>query len=155
MRMNWKHSSRPSAAAGLTLIEVMAALAILGTILAGVILAKARHTRQIAETEARRAAVEAADRLLTDWWDAEGTVPAGARGSVRGQAGAAGHRFAWRTRRVPGTALPAWEGRVVRLELRRAGEAGDQDASGVGEPLVTVEVVVRAEAGDAAGGEGS
>ena len=80
---------------GLTLIEVVAAIAILGTLLVGVVLAKSRHTRQLQLARAQTYAIEATDALITDWWTNADGPPIDQRGAVPGEEG-----LVWRTRLV-------------------------------------------------------
>lgn len=50
-----------------TLVEVIASLALLGTLLVGILVAQRRHAEQINGAHARLTAVEAADKLLAQW----------------------------------------------------------------------------------------
>jgi prepilin-type N-terminal cleavage/methylation domain-containing protein len=59
---------------GFTLLEVLAALAILATLLVGVMRAKGKAIRQQALAERRLEAVAAADELLSRWWE-NGALP--------------------------------------------------------------------------------
>ena len=119
---------RCSRQAGLTLIEVLAAIAILGTILVGIVVAKARHTRQIALTARRNVAVRAADEMITRWWASKEGIPIGQSGTV-----AADETLSWETRQVANPAIEALGTHVVRLEIHDKG-ATDQ-------PLVVVELL--------------
>jgi len=101
---------------GFTLIEVVAGLAILGSVLAGVTLAHARHTRQRAEAQRRLIAVAAAHSLLTEWWQEDvDPLPQNDNGPITGLAQHTG--LSWRTSQIDGpTDHPA--GIVtIRLEL--------------------------------------
>ncbi len=129
--------SRFSRPAGLTLIEVVAAIAILGTILVGVVLAKARHTRQLALTARREVAVRLADELLSQWWTGGDGVPVGVSGED------ANASLAWRTRRVPNPPIERLGARVVRLEVRDI--LGGPEAEGLDDAdrmLVDVDLVL-------------
>lgn len=72
---------RRSTASGLTLVEVVVSLALLGGTLAGLCLAHSRALRQIAESDRSRRAATLAEQLIRHWridpqmpWqDAEGT----------------------------------------------------------------------------------
>ena len=77
----------------MTLIEVMAALAILGSLLVGILLAKNRLSQQSALASRRLDAVAAADGLLTSWRHSEEGIPREASGEVPGYNG-----FAWETK---------------------------------------------------------
>jgi len=104
--------SRCSRAAGLTLIEVVAAIAILGTILVGIVLAKSRNTRQLAEARRTAEVVRHADALLADWWADEAGVPPDAAGVID-----ADPTLAWRTRLVANPPIEQLGARVVRVEV--------------------------------------
>jgi len=124
MRTNWTNCSRRS---GLTLLEVLAAVAILGTILVGVVMAKSRHTRQLAATGRLDAAVRAADELIAAWWASPNGVPV----DQSGELGTEGS-LTWRTRVVANKEIEALGARVVRVEVRpraiAAWEATDRSA---------------------------
>jgi hypothetical protein len=53
---------------GLTLIEVLAALALVGTLLVSVIMARAQHVRQLARAQRTLQVTAAVDNLLAGWW---------------------------------------------------------------------------------------
>lgn len=53
---------------GLSLIEVVAALTLVGTLLVGIVMARARHTHQAALAERKLLAVQAVDELLLRWY---------------------------------------------------------------------------------------
>lgn len=123
--------------AGLTLIEVTAALAILGTLLVGVVVAKARHTRQLHDARRMEAVVKAADELIAGWWISPDGVPEEAAGSMPGDAA-----LSWTTRIVENAELQEIGVRVVRLELRAAPSIrrGDDQAD---EPILAVDLPLR------------
>jgi len=134
MKSNCTTCSRRSRRVGLTLIEVVAAIVILGTILVGVVLARSRHTRQIRLAGRKAAAVQLADRLLTDWWTDPNGVPVGRSGSV-GENGT----FVWETRELPRRDSRALGGRVVELTVRNAEV---NSAFPTAEPLTRVQLVL-------------
>lgn len=69
----------------LTLLEVVAALALLATLLASVLAAQNRLAAQTRRAEARLTAIDAADRLLAEWTATTPmTIPA-ARGEIPGR----------------------------------------------------------------------
>lgn len=139
MAGRWTSCSRRCGAAGLTLIEVVAAIAILGTVLVGIVLAQSRHTRQIARAAQVDAAMEAADRQLEDWWASGGGVPIDDRGEVEGAP------LRWISRVVPNQALERLDARVVRVEFYEtgalAGNAGDRGAA-ADKPLLMIDLVL-------------
>ncbi len=114
----------------MTLVEVLAGLALLATLLVGVFITKGRAARQWSVAGERLRAVEAADALLSAWWHGPGELPRFAEGAVPGEAG-----LWWRTRAVRSQGVEALGAQVVRLEIvaRRESQA---------RPLVSVDVVV-------------
>ena len=135
-----KNSSRQWSRAGLTLIEVVAAVAILGTILVGVVLAKSRHTHQLALAERKMAAVRAADELIAGWWTGSG-VPIGGSGMVEGY-----EALFWQTRVVPNEAVGKLGASVLRVELFESG-ASEAARGNADDTLVTVDLVLPAPSG--------
>jgi type II secretory pathway pseudopilin PulG len=79
----------------MTLIEVVGGLALLGTLLVAVLLAKAKFTRQAATADRKLQAVAAADELLTVWRQDPNALPRDGSGSVAGD-----RQLSWRTRTV-------------------------------------------------------
>ena len=66
----------------MTLIEVVGGLALLGTLLVAVLLAKAKYTRQAATADRKLQAVAAADELLTAWRQDPNALPRDGSGPV-------------------------------------------------------------------------
>ena len=97
---------------GLTLVEVVAGLALLSALLVTVLTAKSRATRQLASANRRLEAVAAADRLLVGWWQDRAHFPRQSSGRVPGDAG-----FAWRTSPVRNDAVNALAASVIRVEV--------------------------------------
>jgi Tfp pilus assembly protein PilV len=141
--LNVKHPARSAKRplSGLTLLEVVAAIAILGTVLVGLVLAKARHVRQLAEARRLSAAVRAADSLLADWW----TRPEGVPDNESGPVGTDGS-LVYATREVPSAAVERLTCRVVRVEIRQAATQVP-GAETPDEPLVAVELVLPSREG--------
>ena len=96
-------------------------------------MAKSRHSRQIALTQRKLAAVQAADDLLTSWWTRTEGIPLDDSGAIAGDAS-----LAWRTRPVANPQVEALGGRVVRIEV--------VDRADGGQVLVSIECVLPAEA---------
>ena len=118
MKMTFENSSR-TCPPGLTLVEVLAALVIMGTILTGLVMAKSHHTRQLAIAREQQAATHVLDSLLSQWWSSPQGVPINQRGSIEKDG-----RWTWESRTVPNSAIQETGARVVRVELRpAAGEA--------------------------------
>ena len=136
--------------AGLTLIEVVAGLALLATLLVAVLTTKAKLTRQWASAQQRLRAAGAADALLAEWWRDVKTFPRQASGTVSGEP-----RLAWRTQAVPNDAVNRLGASVVQLDV--IDDGGGRTA---GEVLASVEVVLddeprqrpEAATGDGTGG---
>ena len=84
MKMKFTTSLPPSARPGLTLVEVLAALVLLGTILTGLVMAKSHHTRQLARTAERQTGIRLADQLITRWWTSPQGIPVDQRGAIDG-----------------------------------------------------------------------
>lgn len=117
-----------------------------------VLTTKAKLTRQWSHAQQRLRATEAADALLTAWWQEPETFPREAGGLVRGEPG-----LRWRTTVVPNGPINRLNATVVRLEVFGAVGAARGD-----DVLARVEVVLnddrfdkpapRAAADEAAGG---
>ena len=83
----WTISSGRSS--GLTLVEVLAGLALMGTLLVGLITARSRLVLQAQRAEQKIELTERAESLLSEWWqnpagfpiDAEGTLTASGDGA--------------------------------------------------------------------------
>src|SRR5947209_13143962 len=81
----------------MTLIEVIAGLVILGTILASLAIARGRFARQWSAADRKLAAVRALDALVADWMNVPGSsVPLNRQAAVPDAP-----KFIWRTRPIP------------------------------------------------------
>src|SRR4051812_50208316 len=87
---------------GLTLVEVVAGLARLSTLLVAVLTTKARVTRQWSHAQRKLQAVATADRLLAEWWPRRDEFPRQSSGRVAGDSG-----MRWRTTPVANQTLSA------------------------------------------------
>ena len=123
----------------MTLVEVIAGLALLAGVLGGILTAKARVDRQSRDAVRREQAIDAADAMLREGFVEPTKFPRFARGLVPGHP-----ELAWRTFPVRNLRAETLGGQVVRLEIA-SGPAGDRP------PLVAVEVVVPSEARHDAG----
>jgi hypothetical protein len=123
---------QPSRAAGVTLVETLAASALLGTLLVGILLADGRLRHQAANAERRVEACAIADELLRTWWRKPDEFPRRDEGEVDGKP-------AWRWRTAPLENHDATQlgGEVIRLEVITTVDG--RDAS-----LCEVEVVLPA-----------
>ena len=98
MNRTWTTYSRCSqrnARAGLTLIEVIAAIVILGVILTSISIARNRFVRQLTVSEQKRKVIAALDTTVSQWI-AESAIPINKRGALAGVA-----NCVWRTRALP------------------------------------------------------
>src|SRR5947208_15221341 len=96
----WPARPRPAARRAMTLVEVVAAPALLGTLLAAVLVVRVRYARQSAAADRRLRAVAAADALLAGWHRDPRSLPRSGAGPVAGDA-----PLAWRTAVVPHQAI--------------------------------------------------
>ncbi len=119
---------------GLTLIEVVASLAILGSLLVAILQARGRSIQQWSAANRRIEAVAVADALLSQWWQKPEALPHQGTGQIAGDS-----RLAWRTRLMEEKSLEEFGLEKVRLEIM------DQDAKEPNDPLVTVDLVLKHE----------
>src|SRR5438477_12326371 len=95
MRQPFKTFS-PGRARGVTLIEALAGLVILGTLLVSITIARGRFIRQRALAEQKIAAAAAVDRMVAKWMAGSGAaIPVSAQGPLDGLA-----NHTWRTRLI-------------------------------------------------------
>jgi len=116
---------------GLTLVEASLGLAILGTLLAAVVVGGARLTGARLRLEACRLA----DEMLSAWWAKREEFPRTGEGPVPGH-----ERWRWRTRLVEHPQAAALGAEVVALELF-VSEGGDE-AAGAAPPAARVELLL-------------
>ena len=122
-----------------TLVEVIASLMLLGTLLVGILTAHRRHVAQVRAADARLAAIAAADKLLQSWQADGSWGPASTSG------------------RFPGNGQLAWRWTVTaRPELRRINAGvGRLDVldgeSEVETPLLSIEILTNSIASTSQG----
>jgi len=99
---------------GLTLVEVLAGAALLGTLLVAILVARGRLTAQNRLADERIEACAVLDELVADWWDkrADEPIPRNAGGVVPGR-----NAWQWRTRIVADREANGLGGEIVRVEL--------------------------------------
>ena len=110
---------------GLTLIEVVASIALLSFVLVASLVGVQRHDRQLRMAKTKALATAGADQLLSSWRD-QGRFPAAQRGAFSRD----GHEFTWQTSVARVEALPLTK---LRLAVRLRG--GPQE-------LVAVEMLL-------------
>jgi prepilin-type N-terminal cleavage/methylation domain-containing protein len=109
---------------GMTLVEVVAGLALMATLMASLLSIKSRLIRDLAQSDRRHAALRDADQLLSTWWKTPATFPRGAVGSTP-------DGLSWRTQVIPNPQVQSAGAQVVRLEVYSSAE-----------PLAAVEIVL-------------
>jgi prepilin-type N-terminal cleavage/methylation domain-containing protein len=130
---------RKSSAAGFTLLEVVAGLTLLGVLAAATLVSLANYRKSLANSQAKQAALTAADDLLFGWFSAAGRVPAPAEGPVPNDA-----RFVWRTALIGRETVLGETVDKVRLELFLR---SDQSSASTAIPLASVEVIQKPSPG--------
>lgn len=125
----WTRCSPP---AGLTLIETVAGLALLGGVVVTLLYAQVRFTRNAEALATRRQAVEIAEELLASWWIHPETFPIDQKGIAPGRPA-----FQWRTTARPEAALEPLRSLPVRVQVLRGGVA-----------VLTLDVVVPRSTGE-------
>lgn len=113
---------------GFTLLEVIVALVLLGSVLVGSMLAFASHHEQIRRAEKRLEAVRIADRILAELALSPDGIPARSRGAVTEKP-----NWLWVTEPVAAATLADVPVLVVRFRIFESGVAPRE--------LVSVEVV--------------
>ena len=97
----------------MTLVEVLAGLVLLGTVLASLVVSRGRLLRQWADADHKLAASHAVDELMATWMSGPpNAVPVPGQGALVGA-----QNCMWRTHFVPNTAARDLQARVVRLEV--------------------------------------
>jgi hypothetical protein len=118
-----------------TLIEILAGLVILGTLLVSVAIARGRFLRQIAEADRRLVAVRAADALLATWMSGPPqNVPVGKQGILDPVLS-----LTWRTRAIRDPDASRLGAIIVRMEVFDASSSALKNA---GAPVFTVEFLL-------------
>jgi hypothetical protein len=118
----------------MTLIEVIAGLVILGTILASLAIARGRFARQWSAADRKLAAVRALDAVVADWMNVPGSsVPLNRQAAVPDAP-----KFIWRTRPIPDPAATKLSAVIVRVEIFDRADA-DRDSA---IPITAVDLLV-------------
>jgi hypothetical protein len=95
----------------MTLIEVLAGLVVLGTVLASVTIARGRFMQQTVVAQQKLLAVQAADELVSSWLSSPaGVVDVPAQGVLRDS-------LAWRARQVVSRDAEALGVRMIHVDV--------------------------------------
>ena len=98
---------------GLTLVEVIAGLALMASLLSTMVVAYSAHLRQHRNAQRKVLAVELLDRKLEEWRRTSQPIPVPAEGDFLDKP-----EFHWRSELVPNSTLHQFFGEVVRIEVR-------------------------------------
>lgn len=109
---------------GATLVEAVAAAALLGSLLVSILIGASRLQAQAARAERRIEACRVADRLLEGWWAKRDAFPREARGAVPGHDG-----WRWRVQVSENESARALGGEIVALEVFAPKASGDRAAT--------------------------
>ena len=125
---------RPKHRPAMTLVEVVAALVILGTILAALAVARGRFTRHWAEADRKLNVAKALDALILEWTDGPfATVPVNRQGRLPNT-----RTCIWRTRALRTADAAKLNAIIVRVEVF---DRGDEEKSN-GVPVVSLDLLV-------------
>jgi hypothetical protein len=123
----------------MTLIETLAGLVILGTLLASLVVARSRYLHQWTLAGRRQQAIAAADALMTDWWPMPTQFPRQGAGQI------ADKNLKWKMHVINDPDAQKLEVQVVRLEVfeQRPATTNQQDVADTASvPLIYVDVVL-------------
>ena len=104
----WRRCRRP----GLTLLECLVAMVILGVILSSTLMTRARYLHQAATAKRQAEAITAADALLVNWEQLPSGPPRQDEGAVEQSQG-----LLWRTHLVDNASVNGLGAQVLRLEI--------------------------------------
>ena len=102
---------------GLTLVEVIAGLALMASLLSTMVVAYSAHLRQHRTAQRKVQAVELLDKTLEEWRRIAQPIPVPSEGDFLGKP-----EFHWRTELVPNSTVQQFFGEVVRIEVREKQE---------------------------------
>lgn len=122
-----KRYSGSFASKGLTLIEVVASIALLGTLLVMLLQTHSKHVNQVTRSHQKSLAVERADQLMATWFSADEPFP---RNGVGGFVGSPNMFWTTTSRRV--VVGQNWVFDVITIRVFLENEA---------QPLLSLEVI--------------
>ncbi len=106
-------SSRYSKSKGLTLVEVIASLALLSTVLVTVLLSWSRNTAQLSTAHKQTRALELLDQQIAEWYGSADGIPLNEQGVFE-----ADSTFAWRTKLISAkSSNPDWKVATVQIAV--------------------------------------
>lgn len=120
-----------------TLIEVLAGLAILGSVTVVLLLARGRLLEQQVQAMHKLEGVKLADGLLADWHAQESGVPVDEAGQVTDFP-----RWSWKTQILDTETPERIHADVVQLQLFHQNETAYTTDASAGAPVVTVDILV-------------
>jgi len=119
----------------MTLVEVLAGTALLGTLLAGLLVSSSRLTALSRRSYEKEEACRAADDLLDGWWPKKEKIPRNQSGDVPNHPG-----WSWRTSVTRQIQVGTAKLDVLAVDVRPSGGTADANDSG----SVRVEVLLPA-----------
>jgi prepilin-type N-terminal cleavage/methylation domain-containing protein len=122
---------------GFTLVEVVAALVVLGVLLVMLLRANSQYTNQLSLAGERLVAAREADRLIAVWMEAEGPPASGQSGEFGGPP-----RLLWQTMTRVTPETQSLGARVVQLRVFSDHRKGDGGVGENREPVLTVDLLV-------------
>jgi len=126
---------------GTTLIEVLAGLVVLGTVLVSITIARGRFLRQWGDAQRKLAATHAADVLLAQWMAGPSTaVPMDSSAAVTDLPDCY-----WQTHRLDQPAAAGLSAAVVRLEIFQKDRQPREQTRLRSAPVVSVDFLVHVE----------
>jgi type II secretory pathway pseudopilin PulG len=97
----------------MTLIEVLAGLVVLGTVLASVTIARGRFMFQAARAQQKLQATRAVDEMLSSWLSGPPqNIPVPSQGAIGGSS-----TLIWRTQYAPHLSAQSLDAHVVRIDV--------------------------------------
>lgn len=112
MKMNSRRLSHYWRRPGLTLLEVVAGLTLLASLLVGTMLAYGSHIRQVKAAQRRLEAIDIAEQMLVKWYESEEGVPPREEDVIVGTDG-----WRWRTTPLLSTEPHPFRVRTIRFEI--------------------------------------